>query len=472
MSKKIFIVIFLIIVVLGGWWFLVGNGGSSDEAVVVRTGELRRSVSVSGRVVPAGSVELGFIKSGEVASVAARVGERVQRGAELARLKSGTLQASLQAARADLALVRAEAENTAVNLDEIRAEQATIVENLSSELLSEGLAAVPTSANYSVTAPTITGRYHGAEGTYKIIVARRQGGVDNYELRVFELEKVSPVKIFENEPTPLGTRGLFISFPDDLAGYQDTIWRVTIPNTKSDFYLINYNRYEEALRTRDLEIARAEAELIARAGGTAVTLAEIARAEAEVERIEAELAEQTIHAPFAGVITAVEVEVGEIVGANEPAITLISGDNLEIESFVPEINVAVLKVGDSATVTLDAYGEEVEFAAMVIAIDPAETLRDGVSTYKATLRFLTQDERIKPGMTANVEIVTLKRDGVILLPEGLVSTFEGEKFVRIKNGEQIEKRIILVGERSSFGEVEVLSGLLEGEVVLAPIAAD
>ena len=133
---------------------------------------------------------------------------------------------------------------------------------------------------------------------------------------------------------------------------------------------------------------------------------------------------------------------------------------------MPEINISYLKVGNEASVTLDAYGETVPFAASVVSIDPAETIRDGVSTYRAIIRFALQDTRIKQGMTANVIVTTEKRDGVISIPQGVITEREGKKYVSIKEGDKTVEREVTVGSISSFGSAEILTGLQEGDVVV------
>jgi multidrug efflux pump subunit AcrA (membrane-fusion protein) len=120
-------------------------------------------------------------------------------------------------------------------------------------------------------------------------------------------------------------------------------------------------------------------------------------------------------------------------------------------------------------VTLDAYGVEVPFEATVVSVDPAETIRDGVSTYRAILQFSEQDERIRSGMTANVIITADRREGVIAIPQGAIISRDGKKIVRIKVGEETLEREVTVGEVSSIGSTEITSGLSEGDrVVISP----
>lgn len=462
-TRPLLVGVVVVALVAGAVVLLSGNGRSQGEFLTVAPGDFVQEVSVSGKVIAAQEVDLAFPESGRVASIAVEVGDTVGAGASLASLASGTLISELRAAEANLVLQRAKARNTTVNLDEVRREQDTLVASAYRDLLSDGLAAVPVSS-YATQPPTITGLYEGPEGTYRINIDRKANSQDR-ELQTFGLEQTGPVTILDDEPTHLGTRGLFIAFPDDMSSYDDTTWEVTIPNKKSASYLANYNAYQEALRTRDRRLAEAESELRAGSSGS-VAEAEIQQAEAEVARMQAAIAERTLRAPFTGVVTAVHAKLGSTMAPNEPAISMISAGALQIESYVPEINIPLIEVGDAAMVTLDAYGADVEFAARVVSIDPAETERDGVSTYRIILQFEDRDERVRSGMTANVVITTDERKGVLSVPRGAVQEREGKKYVRVKIDGSIEEREVATGAVSSLGNVEVLLGLSSGDVVV------
>ncbi|MDO8590919.1 MAG: HlyD family efflux transporter periplasmic adaptor subunit, partial [bacterium] len=146
-------------------------------------------------------------------------------------------------------------------------------------------------------------------------------------------------------------------------------------------------------------------------------------------------------------------------------VAVMSG-NFKVEAFVPEVDVAKITVGNQATITLDAYGSDVSFNASVVKIDPAETVIDGVSTYKTTLEFDKDDPRIRSGMTANTTIISAKRDNVLALPQRTVYEKNGKKFVRVVTGsDTLEEREVTVGIRGSNGDIEILSGLKQGDNV-------
>jgi HlyD family secretion protein len=141
----------------------------------------------------------------------------------------------------------------------------------------------------------------------------------------------------------------------------------------------------------------------------------------------------------------------------------------EIETYIPEVNIAAVQVGDFASTTLDAYGD-VSFDAQVLQIDPAKTQRDGVATYKTTLVFLSHDERIRSGMTAIVTIKIGEKNNVLAIPGNYIREDKvARKFyvnvVDIEKDDKVTEREIKTGIRGSDGMTEVISGLENGEIV-------
>jgi HlyD family secretion protein len=145
---------------------------------------------------------------------------------------------------------------------------------------------------------------------------------------------------------------------------------------------------------------------------------------------------------------------------------LISTSPFEIEVNIPEADIAKVNIGNEAKVTLDAYGSETIFKAKVVSIDPGETVLEGVATYRTILHFLEDDKRIRPGLTANVEILTDKRENVIAIPWRAIMTKDGEKFVRVLEGNEVKEVKVKTGLQGSDGNVEIIEGIREGDKVI------
>jgi RND family efflux transporter MFP subunit len=197
----------------------------------------------------------------------------------------------------------------------------------------------------------------------------------------------------------------------------------------------------------------------------AVYQAQIKQAQASLQEIQAQIRKKQVIAPISGTVTQVNAKVGSIMSPTDIAASIISSGEFQIESYVPEIYVALVKVGNEAQVTLDAYGQERKFMARVVSIDPSQTLKDGVSTYKTKLQFIDNTQEPKDGMSANVVIITSKKDNVIAVPQGLILIKDDKRFVRIMRGEEIIEQEVVIGDISSSGQVEIISGLFENDTL-------
>lgn len=456
----------LALVVLIGGYFLYSSKSNGDlETVEVKSSKFEQQVSVAGKVIPAENVDLGFESTGKVAVVYKNVGDIVNEGEYLVSLDNSSLFADLNKYNSELSAKKLSIKNDEIDLENVKSEQGTLVQNAYRKMLSEGLEAVISGNSEStITPPSVFGAYTGKEGVYKLIIDR-SGVNSNYELSVFGLEKASKIRILENEATPIGKSGLFVSFPDDLDYYQGTVWYISIPNLKSSEYLDNYNNYIKAVATRDREVSLAESNLKSINNANIVDY-ESSQIQSQIDKIRSEIASRIIVAPFSGVVTKQDAKVGSIVTANTSVMTLISDKEYQIETYVPEINIKDVGLNNLATVTLDAYGDSVIFDAKVISIDPAETLRDGVSSYKVKFEFVTDDDRIRSGMTANVDITTKIKEDTILIPQTAITKKNGFSFVTVKVGGNYVEKQVTTGGVSISGDIEIVSGLNIGELVV------
>ena len=246
---------------------------------------------------------------------------------------------------------------------------------------------------------------------------------------------------------------------------------VSTARTNINSAISSISTAEEKFKKAGSALALAQQELILTSAG--VVEDKIVAQEAKVEEAEAgvlhysvQLSKTTMRAPISGVVTLQEAKVGEIVTANEKIVALISKSQFEIKAQIPEADIAMVMVNDTARVTLDAYGADVNFSVIVSDIDPAETIIDGVATYGTTLQFLKKDERIRSGMTANIDIESGARQDVIVISSRAVISKEGKKIVRILVNGEIEEVEVETGLRGPDGNIEIISGINEGDKVV------
>ena len=208
----------------------------------------------------------------------------------------------------------------------------------------------------------------------------------------------------------------------------------------------------------DLEIARRD---------LAVARAELLANRARMRSAEIELDYTRITAPIDGVVAEVSTREGETVAAAFAApnfVTIIDLERLEVLAYVDETDIGRVVVGQQASFTVDTF-PEVEFTALVTAIQPRAELQGSVVNYLVRLEFeRSEDFILRPEMTAHVRIVADEREQVLTAPRATIKRSAGRQYVLLQRaGEWIEADV-RTGWRSQTS-VEFLAGVQEGDVL-------
>ncbi len=175
-----------------------------------------------------------------------------------------------------------------------------------------------------------------------------------------------------------------------------------------------------------------------------------------------------INAPSRGIISSRPVTHGETVNKGTLVAVLITTDSLYIEAFVDEADVDKVKVGQAVQITMDAYPGEV-FEGKVYKISPVVLGgRLEARTFKVRTRLSDKGIVVKPGMSADVEIVVQSVKAALVIPSQSVVDREGRKYVYVRKGSRAELREINMG-LSDWTFTQVVSGIEEGEdVIITP----
>ncbi|MBD3251301.1 efflux RND transporter periplasmic adaptor subunit [Candidatus Uhrbacteria bacterium] len=229
---------------------------------------------------------------------------------------------------------------------------------------------------------------------------------------------------------------------------------------------------ETAIEIRRAAVRSADAEVeLLRSPPRTVDLeplrAAVSEARVRLDQAEADLSKIQIIAPIDGTIADIMPELGEQVIANEPAVIMISNTLFDIEALIPEADVALVKTGQPATITLDAYGDDLEFEGQVVTEEPDQTLVQDAVYYKSRISIEATGFEIKPGMTANVTVLTEEVPNVIVIPARAIRTNDQEqRIVKVISNDEVVEREITVGIRGDEGRIAVLSGIEEGDTVI------
>lgn len=220
------------------------------------------------------------------------------------------------------------------------------------------------------------------------------------------------------------------------------------------------------------------------APATASTLAQqeaaVLQAQASLTDAQRTLAQTVLRAPVAGTVAAVSGVTGQMMSAGgvsqtaassssssaaTPFVTLIGVTSMEATASFAESDAAKLKVGQASTVTIPALSNK-ELAAHVVAVDEVGSSTSSVVQYTVTVTLDRNDAELKPGMTANVSIVTAERDNVLTVPSSAVTGSGANATVKVVDakGNQTSTPVVagLVGDSTT----EIVSGLKAGQTIV------
>lgn len=193
--------------------------------------------------------------------------------------------------------------------------------------------------------------------------------------------------------------------------------------------------------------------------------AQIQEAQSSVDLIKGQINDSILIAPQAGIITEINKEIGETISSAEIFISMITVNNFEIKANISEVDIAKVKIGDKVEITFDALGLDKEFKGTIAKINPAQTEISGVVYYEVSTIFSGNAEVIKPGMTANFDIITAQKENVIKIPFQALKEKDGKKYVQILKNDKVKDIFVEVGLKGDI-DFEIISGLeIDSEVV-------
>ena len=510
--KKVAIIAGLIVLALGGAFLSSRNKPASTEGTftVVRT-DLAQEVDVTGSVKAASTATLAFQRSGTVAHVYAREGTSIEPGQVIISLENADLVAALAAAQAN-------ADNAQANLDALlkgsRSEDVQVSEAalaVAAQALANDYSGAQSTLEDAyaktddATRVKLSGIYSTNGSSYSLtfsacssqdtidatwkrflidqtLIAWRMG-LNQWDTLTSEQRDALIEKSMGYIGTArdlLETTNRLLTASCQIANASLDTYRanLTLARTNLNTVASNVSTLEQSIMSQKLAVEKARSELALKKApptpeAVAAQKATVASAQARVAEARAALAQTEIRSPLSGIVTNVDAETGELKTAGTPLVTVMSRNSFEIEANVVEADIAKLSVGNTADVTLDAYGDNAHFAARLYFIDPAETIIEGVPTYRVKLQFIKDDVRIKSGMTANIKMITATRTNVLAIPQRtILDQNNGTGLVTLlyKDGTATTTPIE-TGLRDSNGKIEILSGLSEGDTIstVAPL---
>jgi multidrug efflux pump subunit AcrA (membrane-fusion protein) len=218
-----------------------------------------------------------------------------------------------------------------------------------------------------------------------------------------------------------------------------------------------------------LDTARANREQVAlQERQIAAADAEVAQQDAAVRVAELDLDHAVIRAPLDGTVMELPVKAGELVLPGTAVARISHRGDLYIKALIDEVDLARVKLGQPVVVTFDLYPGRT-FAGTVSEISPtvsAERLKS--RNVQTKIRLAEPPAELRPGLSADVEIVVARLDDALSVPSETVMSKDGEPFVYVATNHRLVKRPVTTGH-ASWEATEIRSGLQEGDQVVTSL---
>jgi len=210
-------------------------------------------------------------------------------------------------------------------------------------------------------------------------------------------------------------------------------------------------------------------------------LYEVARSQNDAAKQDAQVKQDysVIRTPSGGVVSKKFTDVGELLLPGKQIVTVVDPDRIYVLATIDEVDVGRLRLDQPVTVTVDAFPGE-KFEGTIRRISPIvsggklETRTADVWIY-----FAKKDPRIKPGMSADIEVLVATLTGILAVPSQAIVEREGKKQVYVAEGKglspgsttRVKLRPVEIGE-SNWISTEIRKGLSAGEFVVTTPEAE
>ncbi len=251
----------------------------------------------------------------------------------------------------------------------------------------------------------------------------------------------------------------------------------TLPQLAAKGYVVESEVEQARLKYLEMQAQTRSMESVVEA-----KKANVERAESNVKNQLRKLNQSVIVAPRAGIVVYANVGQGENARKIQVGMVPFEGMDLMylpdvgsmlVNTEINEVDLNKVHIGQPVEIRLDAF-PNVVFSGKVETIGTLAHRKINPATGKATstkvfdlvVKVTEEDKRLKPGLSATVDIIVDSLKNVLYVPiEAVFTTKEGRTFVYLKEGNRIEKRLVDIG-KSNDSYVEIVNGLNEKDVVL------
>ncbi|MFA6514919.1 MAG: HlyD family efflux transporter periplasmic adaptor subunit [Candidatus Paceibacterota bacterium] len=494
LSHKIITIVAIVIIAVSAY-FIFKNSASGETRYItenVKKGDIITTVSGTGQVEASNTIDIKPKTTGDITYVGVKVGDIVKKGKLIASVDSRDAKIALENAQISLAKLTKDPDALTLlqkenSLDEsydngwnsvssFVTDMTLIISDLKGLYSSDGYLGYKNISSLSSSGKTkvnlAESSYYDAKKSiddisklYKSLTrSSSQDEINELIKKSYESSKIIANAVKNTETA-------FNYVVEDLEYENNSDTASNRTNITS--WISSANNYVNNLLSSINGIKEGEQSLKDTVAGSDEL--DIRSAELSLQSKQYAYNDCFIYASFDGVIATLTAKVGESSGSSVG--TLITKQKIVTIPF-NEVDVTSIKLEQKVTITFDAI-EGLSVSGVVAEIDPVGTVSSGVVTYNVKIAFDSDDDRIKPGMSANTEIITQEKKDILTVTSSAIKTKNKKVYVEVfevplpsmGNINGITSAVPPVRKEVTIGlsddlKTEIISGLNEGDQIV------
>src|ERR1700755_2284786 len=405
-KRRVALVAFAVaLVALAGFWFY-GDRANAAEYMTPKgeRGNLRNTVTATGTLQAVTTVQVGSQASGTISALYADFNSTVKKGQIIAQLDPSIMQAQVQQARANLQQAEAQLQSARAAVSQSHAGVAQSRAGIT-DAQAKALAAGSTTQNQQAGVSA-------AEANVAVLKAQMDDAASFLRQEQTLLQSgVIAQREYETAQT---------SFKTAEARYNQAVAQLKMAQLSAQ----SASGAGQAQAAAQVEQAQAQAQqsqgsVLSAQAQVQNAIAQVEQARAALQLSEINLQHTTIASPIDGVVVSRDVNVGQTVAASLSAPTLftIAQDltQMQVIANIDQADIGLVEQAKSVTFTVDAFpSEEFKGAIQQMRLNPVNV--QNVVTYNVVIDVSNPEQKLKPGMTANLTVTIDERNDVLKVP--------------------------------------------------------
>lgn len=427
--KKILVAAIILLIVGGLIAFYISNKKKGEKIVFetekLDNGKITATISSTGSLAAVTTVDVGSQVSGTIQEIYVDYNDRVTKGQLLAKIDPATYEAQLQQCEAKLKSGEAQLTQSRADLDNAR------ISVINTEAgIHQAQAGV---SRAQADLQSSRGAYLASKAKENSSQAQMMNKEAEYK-RAQELYRRELISISEKEDSEM-------EYKVALADYESA--KANVSSAKA-----NIQAVESSLKSAysDLETAKAkkssaQTQVVVAQAKVNSARASIAQAQGDYDQVKINLERCLIRSPIDGTVINRKVDEGQTVAASYQTPVLFqlarNLEEMEVTASVDEADIGKVKEGQPVKFTVDAYPNE-DYFGKVYQVRTSGTVEENVVTYDVIIRTGNKSLKLKPGMTANIDITVEIKNDVLRIPNAALR-FRADKVANFPYPEDMKK---------------------------------